>query len=313
MRDRRPDAQSEQRLESIRREAERTGQVDARGIRPAGAPFPQATPETGYYGLPLLKPPVWTWEIPLYFFIGGAAGASAVFAAAAAGFRDSDRALVRDARWTAAIGATLSVPLLIADLGRPARFLNMMRVFKIQSPMSVGAWTLAVFGATSTTAAVVKWKPVQIVASMLAAPCGLVMATYSGVLLGATAIPLWARNSAWLPALFGASATASAASILELRGHRDRALNVLGFGAALAEVLIEMRLRRGDESPALPKGSAAMTSALARFFSGPAPAVLRLAGVKSNRARQAAAVCQLIGSVLTRYAWVEAGKDSVSS
>src|SRR3982751_4053970 len=72
-----PDELSEQRLVEIRREAESTGKVAATGVRPGGAPFPQASPATGYYGIPLLKEPSWTWEIPLYFFVGGAAGGAA--------------------------------------------------------------------------------------------------------------------------------------------------------------------------------------------------------------------------------------------
>src|SRR5581483_5988265 len=134
--DRMDEQAREQRLFEIRREAEQTGQVKLRGIRPAGAPFPQASPETGYYGIPLLKPPRWTNEIPLYFFVGGASGAAAVIGAIAH-YTGADRTLVRDARWIAAAGSVISPALLIADLGRPQRFLAMMRVFKPQSPMSV--------------------------------------------------------------------------------------------------------------------------------------------------------------------------------
>jgi formate dehydrogenase iron-sulfur subunit len=75
---RRPDAESERRLDELRREGER-GDVRRQGVRPAGAPFPVATPATGYYGRPLLHDPTWTWEVPLYFFVGGAAGAAAVW------------------------------------------------------------------------------------------------------------------------------------------------------------------------------------------------------------------------------------------
>ena len=75
-----PDVSSERRLVEIRREAETTGKVGAKGERPGGAPFPVASPETGYYGIPLLKEPSWTWEIPLYFFVGGAAGAASIIA-----------------------------------------------------------------------------------------------------------------------------------------------------------------------------------------------------------------------------------------
>ena len=108
--------------------------------------------EPGYYGQELLKAPVWTWEVPAYFFVGGAAGAAALIAAVARRTGASD-ALVRDARWIAAAGGALSPPLLISDLGRPERFLNMLRVFKLRSPMSVGAWTLVAFSNASAASA----------------------------------------------------------------------------------------------------------------------------------------------------------------
>ncbi|PYV46424.1 MAG: formate dehydrogenase, partial [Acidobacteria bacterium] len=146
-----PDLEKEQRLHEIRREAEQRGAVTAKGIRPSGSPFPMASPETGYYGIPLLKQPSWTWEIPLYFFVGGAAGASAVVGAIA-NYTGADRRLVRDARWIAAAGSIISPALLVSDLGRPSRFLNMLRVFKPQSPMSVGVWTLLGFSGGSVAA-----------------------------------------------------------------------------------------------------------------------------------------------------------------
>src|SRR5437588_4911245 len=147
-----PDLTSEQKLIEIRREAERRGEVKASGIRPAGSPFPMASPDTGYYGIPLLKKPAWTWEIPLYFFTGGTAGAAAVVGAIA-DYTGADRRLVRDARWIAAAGAVISPALLIADLGVPRRFLNMLRVFKLQSPMSVGAWIMTAFSTAAMATA----------------------------------------------------------------------------------------------------------------------------------------------------------------
>src|SRR5438046_2806491 len=78
-----PDEASERRLFEIRREGENKGVVKGAGVRPSGAPFPVASVETGYYGIPLLKEPAWTWEIPLYFFVGGAAGSAAVVGAIA--------------------------------------------------------------------------------------------------------------------------------------------------------------------------------------------------------------------------------------
>ena len=71
-----PDQESENRLLKIRKEAETRGVVSGQGVLPEGAPFPKATPQTGYYGVPMLKEPQWTWEVPLYFFVGGAAGAA---------------------------------------------------------------------------------------------------------------------------------------------------------------------------------------------------------------------------------------------
>src|SRR5947209_19290572 len=138
------DLERERRLDAIRQEAEQRGQLQVVGTRPAGAPFPQATPENGYYRIPLLKQPPWTWEIPLYFFVGGAAGAAAVVGAIA-DYTGADRELVKHARWVAAAGSVLSPALLISDLGRPERFLAMLRVFKPQSAMSVGVLTLLGF------------------------------------------------------------------------------------------------------------------------------------------------------------------------
>src|SRR5512146_2759037 len=143
-----PTKPSESRLLEIRHEAETKGKVEAIGVRPPGAPFPIASPETGYYGIHLLKEPQWTPEVPAYFFIGGAAGASATIGTIAE-WTGLDPKIARDARWVAALGAIVSSGLLISDLGRPSRFLNMLRVLKPQSPMSVGAWTLAAFGTFS--------------------------------------------------------------------------------------------------------------------------------------------------------------------
>ena len=310
-----PDRATEKRLDELREEAAKHGRVEGKGIHPPGAPMPApvASPESGYYGLPLLKAPVWTWEIPTYFFVGGAAGASAVVALAAQ-ITGADEKLVRDARWIACIGANLSAPLLIADLGRPERFLNMMRIFKPQSPMSVGAWIVALFGASTTTAVIFrsKGKPLGDAAAFAAAIAGLGMATYTGVLLGATAIPAWSKHVKTLPMHFGASGLASACSVLQLRGHDEAALNALALFAAAFETYTGLRIE-GDPTVAsepLRTGATGMTTRIGGLFSGPIPLVLRIAGAKSKRFRRAAAFSSLLGSLLTRVAWVEAGKAS---
>ena len=202
----------------------------------------------GYYGLPTIKPPVWTWEVPSYFFVGGAAGAAAVIASVAR-VNGGQPDLVRDARWIAAVGGLASPALLIGDLGRPERFLNMLRVFKLQSPMSVGAWTLVAFSNAAAAAACcdairprangrIPVRTLGNAAEALASASGLVLSTYTGVLIGATAIPAWSENVRILPLHFGASGLGTAVSVLELMGHRSAALNALGAGAAVVETLI---------------------------------------------------------------------------
>src|SRR3954453_961812 len=134
-------APNEQRLDQIREEAASRGVVSGNGVDVAGGPIPR---KPGYYGQPVVKPPVWTWEIPVYFFVGGLAGMSAVIGAGAAAVHHVE--ITRTAMGFAAIGASLSPILLILDLGRPRLFINMLRVFKPQSAMSMGAWILAGFG-----------------------------------------------------------------------------------------------------------------------------------------------------------------------
>ena len=315
----------EERLGAIRREAAEAGRVAGEGVRPPGAPFPaaasRASAETGYYGQPLLKRPVWTWEVPLYFFTGGAAGAAAVIGAAAR-VAGAGPELARHARWIAALGGALSPPLLVSDLGRPERFLNMLRVLKPGSAMSVGAWTLVAFSTASSARAFADLLerrngggersrlPVRVLANAaeaLSAATGTVMASYTGVLVGATVIPVWNRSVRVLPIHFAASGLASAVALLELLGHRHRALNLLGIAAAAVETAVGA-VHETDPDPVYEPLKRGRSGAIVRtggVLSGPVPLVLRLLG-----ARRAAAVSALAGSLLTRFGWVEAGKVS---
>src|SRR5271168_4099473 len=213
---------TEERLDEIRETALQAG--------PAPQTLPQTSPQSGesYYGLPVLKAPVWTWEVPLYFFLGGISGVSGCIAFVAQLFR-SDPALIRVALWMALIGALICPVLLIADLGRPTRFLNMLRVFKLQSAMSMGAWILVAFsnfaflsvlcfelisrGFAYPFLVVLLW-PLEGAAAIT----GLLLASYTGVLVGATAIPVWHENRELLPAHFLTSGLGGAAAILELAG-----------------------------------------------------------------------------------------------
>lgn len=319
-----PDAASEQRLAELRVEAERHGIVSGSGVKPAGSPIPRASEETGYYGIPMLKEPQWTWEIPLYFFVGGAAGSAAVIGAMADWVGD-DYELARHARWVATAGAGVSSALLISDLGRPDRFLNMLRVFKPQSAMSMGAWTLAAFGsfsAASTFANLVKerwdWLPVRVVANLsqfAAAVTGLPFHNYTGVLIGATVIPAWNKNIETLPIHFGMSGVQAACSILELMGHDDsRALNMLALLSTAWETYegVNLETRAERELRPLKRGASGWITRAGGVLSGPLPLALRLAALfsGSHRLRQVAAVSGIAGSILTRYGWMAAGHAS---
>jgi Polysulphide reductase, NrfD len=193
-----------------------------------------------YYGRPVIKEPVWTWEAPLYLFAGGLAGASAGLAYLAE--RAGDDELARRA-WAIALGGVVASPaLLISDLGRPARFLNMLRMFRVTSPMSVGSWLLAASGAAIGAAPTVR------AARPAAALLGLPLATYTGALLSNTAVPVWHEARHTLPLLFAggaaASAGAAAAIIAPVRAAAPaRRLAVLGTALEIgASKVMEIRL-----------------------------------------------------------------------
>lgn len=234
-----------------------------------------------------LKPPVWTWEVPAYFFTGGLAGAAAVIGGLA-----RDGQVRRRAHALAAAATAASTPLLVSDLGRPERFHHMLRVVKLSSPMSAGAWTLLAFsGATGAT--LLPWRAVASLGSSAAVPLGAVMSTYTGVLIGATAVPVWNRHRVLLPIAFGSSSLAAASGVLVAWGQRDRGLRrLLGVGAAAetAAALAE-------------KGTPRRLRATA-FAAGAVPL-----GLLALRRPRLAGVAAAVGSLLLRYEWIRAGRN----
>ena len=174
-----------------------------------------AAARDSYYGRPILKAPVWTWEIPAYFFFGGMAGAAAPFALLSE--LRGDEALARRAWLVALVGAAASPPLLIADLGRPERFHRMLRVIKPTSPMSLGSWVL---GASSTAIAFANVRthlgcfPRLGRLAGATAVLGPALSTYTDVLMADTAIPVWHEARGELPFVFAAGAAMSAGSAM---------------------------------------------------------------------------------------------------
>jgi formate-dependent nitrite reductase membrane component NrfD len=313
-----PEPDKEQRLILIQRQAMELVPAETSAF---------ASAENGYYGLPMLKEPSWTWEIPLYFFIGGAAGASGVIGAVAR-LSGAPSDLIRDARRIAFAGSILSPLLLISDLGRPERFLAMLRVLKPQSPMSVGVWVLVGFSGGATSAIVGGWleehtsyaalaKLMQTAGDIVALMFGLPLATYTGVLIGATVIPAWNRNISLLPAHFAASGLGASVGLLELMGHRSPALQALGMGAALTESAMGAAIELNPDPAVEPlkHGPSGWLIRLGGVLSGPIPLALRTISLFSKRSpaaklRKYAAVSSMVGSAITRAAWIHAGHTS---
>ena len=312
---------SEKRLEELREQAWKDGVVPGKGVDVAGGPIPR---KPGYYGQPVVRPPVWTWEVPLYFFMGGIAGMSAVIASGAIIFHHVD--LAGAAMWLAAIaGAVLSPILLIMDLGRPHLFLNMLRVFKHRSAMSMGAWILSLFGACAVPGLIaLELHAQQIFAGSLdqllrlaaglfifgSAIFGTLLATYTGVLIGATAIPAWFSHRTLLPIHFGTAGLGSAAGLLELLGHRIAALNFLGYYAAGVEsaLLIWLSLdKQGAANRAIHEHGSGWLIRIGEVLNGPLAIVLRLFGLIPF-----AALSFLIGALVSRFGWIWVGKISGS-
>ena len=314
------DSPSEKRLEELREQAWKDGVAPGKGVDVAGGPIPR---KPGYYGQPVVKPPVWTWEIPIYFFIGGLSGMSAVIASAAVLFHHVD--LARTAMWLAAIGVILSSILLIMDLGRPLLFINMLRVFKHQSAMSMGVWILSTFGVCVVPALIALelhahqvfggtiGQLMRIAAGMLifgSAFFGTLLATYTGVLIGATAIPAWFLHRTFLPIHFGTAGLGSAAALLELLGHRSPALNFIGFYAATVELglLIWLSIdKHGAADRAIHEHSSGWLIRIGEVLNGPLALVLRFFGLVPF-----AAVSFLIGALVSRFGWIAVGKVSGS-
>jgi formate-dependent nitrite reductase membrane component NrfD len=315
------ESQSEKRLDQLREQAWKDGVVPGKGVDVAGGPIPR---KPGYYGQPVVKPPVWTWEVPLYFFMGGLAGMSAVIASGAVLLHHVD--LARAAMWVAAIaGAVLSPVLLIMDLGRPHLFLNMLRVFKHQSAMSMGAWILSLFGACVVPGLIALElhahhvfpgaldELLRVAAGIFifgSAIFGALLATYTGVLIGATAIPAWFLHRTLLPIHFGTAGLGSAAGLLELLGHRIPALNFIGFYAASVELALLIWLsvdKHGAADRAIHEHGSGWLIRVGEILTGPLALALRFFGLVPF-----AAVSFLIGALVSRFGWIAVGHVSGS-
>ncbi|MFF5208374.1 NrfD/PsrC family molybdoenzyme membrane anchor subunit [Streptosporangium sp. NPDC000396] len=287
-----------------------------------------------YYGQPVIKAPVWHEpHMPLYLYLGGLSGAASVMSAMA-GLTGHDR-LALTARVTAATGAAVGAGFLIAELGRPERFLNMLRVFKLTSPMSVGSWTLATHGGLTAVAAAaaVATLPgskaaaalpagisavlpaVGDAAALAAAVTGPLMSTYTAVLVADTAVPAWHEAHRELPFLFAGSALASAGAIGMLatpRAQAGPARAVAIVGAAVETVageVMERRLGLVGEPYRQGRGGRLMRAARALTAGG---ALLATMAGRSRVLTALSGLALTAGALCTRFGVLEAGRASAA-
>ncbi|HEY9179155.1 MAG TPA: NrfD/PsrC family molybdoenzyme membrane anchor subunit [Candidatus Baltobacteraceae bacterium] len=236
---------------------------------------PQTTHEkqAGYYGRPMIKPPEWTDLIPTYFFVGGMAGTSATFA-----FTErlaKNDVLARTLILGAAAACAVSGYCLIADLKRPERFANMLRVFKPTSPMSMGVYLFSAFGGAVTIAAASELtgilRPIGRVFEGLAALLGPAMSVYTAVLISDTVVPAWHYGRISMPLVFASTSAATAGAFGMLftpaafaRPARRLALiGGLGMPLALERLHIELGPRQKE---AYEEKEAAFLSKAARLL-----------------------------------------------
>ncbi|WP_138413704.1 NrfD/PsrC family molybdoenzyme membrane anchor subunit [Sinomonas gamaensis] len=272
---------------------------------------------TSYYGRPILKEPTWeALDIAGYIFAGGLAGASSLLAA---GAQHSGRpGLERSAKLTALTAISASVVALVHDLGRPDRFLNMLRVAKPTSPMSVGSWILSVYGplagATAASNVLGLLPRAGRLAGLGAAVTGTGVATYTAVLIGDTAVPTWHDAHDVLPFVFAGSAAASAGGVAAALSPVAEAgpARRMAVGGAVLETAMSMVMERRDHlsTETLHTGKAGRLLRLSKACTVGGAVGLALGGGKSRAVSALGGLAVAAGSALLRFGVFEAGRAS---
>jgi formate-dependent nitrite reductase membrane component NrfD len=293
------------------------GQIAEANRRMRGAPVSEING-------PFIHAPVWSWTVATYFWLGGMASGAAFVALACDAAGDHRSAAI--AR-KVALGAVAPGPvLLIADLGRPERFLNMTRIFKPRSPMNTGSWCLVAFsgsGAVAVAADIVRRPRAARALGALTALLGSYLGSYTGVLLACTAVPLWSRSRTILGPAFVATASATGAAATRLtlvasglpHGHPTRrALGAIETASMLAELSISAvgERRAGDAAEALRRGRPGVYFRTAKTLVALGISLRLIARRTGPREHELASVMYLAAGLLFRFAWVFAGRDSAT-
>ncbi|MAU83478.1 NrfD/PsrC family molybdoenzyme membrane anchor subunit [Gordonia sp. NPDC062954] len=270
-----------------------------------------------YYGKPILNGPTWSaTDIAGYLFLGGLAGGSSVLAA---GAHLTGRPELARSLKIGALGAISgSLVALIHDLGRPERFVNMLRVVKPSSPMSMGSWLLSVYGPAAGVAAVTDltgWFPrIGTAATTAAAATGPAVAAYTAVLISDTAVPAWHAGHRQMPYLFVGSASMAAGGLgmlaapVQQAGPARRAV----LAGAVVELGMEeiMRRQMGLPGETLHAGRAGRLTRAAQGLGVLAAGLAATAGRRSRAASMLAGAAGLAGSACMRFGIFAAGAQS---
>jgi formate-dependent nitrite reductase membrane component NrfD len=296
----------------------------------SGGDAPQQ--EVGYYGAPVLKKPHWGGSVITYLFLGGVMGGSSIIVAFADRNDEGGRRVVRNGRYLNLALALACPAVLISHLGRPERFLHMLRIVKVKSPMSLGVWGLVAYGNLAGFAAVAQGARDGLLPRWLRflspgrapdialALIGAFIASYTGVLLSATAVPLWAKGKRFIPTLFVFSGVAGAcaahAALLAVQPGGERArhrLERFELVASLCELaaLTKFRLNAGWMGEPLFKGARGRRLVTRTVLRGiVAPAVLNLLPFGGRVKTLIASALTLAGGYVLRESVIEAGKAS---
>jgi Polysulphide reductase, NrfD len=284
---------------------------------------------TSYYGRPVVKPAPWGHEVAAYLFLGGVAGGSGLLAAGAQ--LTGRKTLRRNTRLSALVAVVLGAVALVMDLGRPERFLNMMRTIKLTSPMSLGSWILSSFSAGIGVAAVsevdrmtgerLPLGPLRPVLRAVEGPAGLEaavfaapLAVYTAVLLADTATPTWNAAHEDLPFVFVSSASVAASGLAMIttpvaEAGPARKLAVLGaIGDLVATKVMERRMDPVAAEPLHHGEPGKMLRWSERLVI--AGGLGTLLGGRHRPVAAASGLALMAASALTRFGVFEAGKES---
>ena len=273
---------------------------------------------TSYYGKPVINRPVWQApDIPGYLFLGGLAGGSSLLAAGAQLTGRTD--LERVAKTGALAAACGSIAGLVHDLGRPERFVNMLRTFKVTSPMSVGSWLLGGYvpAAAAACAATLTGRLPRAGAAATAgaALLGPAVATYTAALISDTAVPAWHDGFREMPFVFAGSAATAAGGLGLAAAPPDQAaparyLALVGVATELvAARLMERRIGLSAEPYRQGRAGAYMKAGQALSAIGVAGAALA-PRTRGRLVSAGAGAAFLAASAATRWGIFHAGLQS---